>query len=100
MEKSASQSHEFDRSISMHDNPMPMKKGKKGKGKAKAKAKGSKRQWTKKEGAVLVECLLELKEQPLWRTERGFKCGYLAKVEKMMWKKLPHWGLKAQPHID
>lgn len=42
----------------MHDNPMPMKKARKG----KAKAKGSKRQWTKKEDAVLVECLLELKE--------------------------------------
>ncbi|XP_044481983.1 uncharacterized protein At2g29880-like [Mangifera indica] len=70
-------------------------------GREKGKGVGLKRQWTKQEDAILIKCVLILKESLHWKADnRTFKVGYLVQLEKMMKERLSSSGLKATPHIE
>ncbi|XP_044473190.1 uncharacterized protein At2g29880-like [Mangifera indica] len=70
-------------------------------GREKSKGVGLKRQWTKQEDAILIECLIILKESPHWKADNEtFRVGYLVQLEKMMGERLPSSGLKVTPHIE
>ena len=60
----------------------------------------NKRFWTSEEDEILLQCLLELAQNPKWKGESGFKSGYMNKLEEMISSKLPTCGLKAEPHIE
>ena len=60
----------------------------------------NKRFWTKDEEWALVNGLLELSADPVWKAEGNFKSGYQVKLESMLNEKFPTCGLKAYPHID
>ncbi|XVF56405.1 hypothetical protein PTKIN_Ptkin06aG0118000 [Pterospermum kingtungense] len=61
----------------------------------------SKRQWNKKEDALLVQCLHKLAKDPRWKGDNGtFRPDYLTQLEKMIETKLPQSDLKAYPYID
>jgi len=55
--------------------------------------------WSKVEDAISVDSLLELSQSPLWKTNCGFKNGYLQKLKAILEEKLPGCGLKGNPHI-
>ncbi|XVF61572.1 hypothetical protein PTKIN_Ptkin08bG0140800 [Pterospermum kingtungense] len=78
--------------------------GRKGRTKVCAKRllkSNSKRQWTKQEDVILVQCLHQLAEDLRWKKDNGtFRPGYLTRYEKMMETKFPQLDLKANPHID
>ena len=62
---------------------------------------GKKHQWNAEEDATLIGCLLDLKNDPMWRGEGGnFKVGFLPQLEKMMANKIPNYSIKAHPHIQ
>ncbi|KAG6489560.1 hypothetical protein ZIOFF_050835 [Zingiber officinale] len=52
------------------------------------------------EDAALVDCLVELSKDSAWKSENGFRTGYLVHLEKLMAAKLPSSSLKATPHIE
>ncbi|KAL8497067.1 hypothetical protein ACS0TY_020661 [Phlomoides rotata] len=54
--------------------------------------------WTPVEEGMLVELTKELVTKG-WKTENGFKPGYLLKLESEMFKKIPGTDLHANPHI-
>ncbi|KAL8481050.1 hypothetical protein ACS0TY_027547 [Phlomoides rotata] len=54
--------------------------------------------WTPVEEGVLVELMKELVTKG-WKTENGFKPGYLLKLESEMLKKILGTDLRANPHI-
>ncbi|KAL8526430.1 hypothetical protein ACS0TY_015578 [Phlomoides rotata] len=54
--------------------------------------------WTPVEEGVLIELMKELVTKG-WKTENGFKSGYLLKLEFEMLKKIPGTDLRANPHI-
>ncbi|KAL8493503.1 hypothetical protein ACS0TY_024643 [Phlomoides rotata] len=56
------------------------------------------RAWSPVEEGVLVELMKELVTKG-WKTENGFKPGYLLKLESEMSKKIPGTDLLANPHI-
>ncbi|KAL8464623.1 hypothetical protein ACS0TY_034212 [Phlomoides rotata] len=58
----------------------------------------TRRAWTPVEEGVLVELMKELVTKG-WKTENGFKPGYLLKLEFEMLKKIPGTDLRANPHI-
>ncbi|KAM5572598.1 hypothetical protein ABKV19_012579 [Rosa sericea] len=60
----------------------------------------NKRFWTTKEDSVLVESLQGLYHDTKWRSENGFKNGYLTQIEAMMEAKMPGCGIQASPHIE
>ncbi|KAG6508933.1 hypothetical protein ZIOFF_034315 [Zingiber officinale] len=68
--------------------------------KFKRKTQNTKHLWTKQEDAVLVDCLVELSKDSAWKSENGFRTGYLLHLEKLMAIKLPSSSLKATPHIE
>ncbi|XP_074560781.1 uncharacterized protein At2g29880-like [Curcuma longa] len=68
--------------------------------KLKRKTPSTKHVWTKQEDAVLVDCLVELSKNSAWKSENGFRTGYLLHLEKVMAVKLPDSNLKATPHIE
>ncbi|KAG6489242.1 hypothetical protein ZIOFF_050511 [Zingiber officinale] len=68
--------------------------------KFKRKTQNTKHLWTKQEDAVLVDCLVELSKDSAWKSENGFRTGYLLHLEKLMAAKLPSSNLKATPHIE
>ncbi|KAG6469112.1 hypothetical protein ZIOFF_073810 [Zingiber officinale] len=68
--------------------------------KIKRKTQSTKRLWTKQEDAALVDCLVELSKDSAWKSENGFRTGYLVHLEKLMAAKLPSSSLKATPHIE
>ncbi|KAG6502967.1 hypothetical protein ZIOFF_035256 [Zingiber officinale] len=68
--------------------------------KIKRKTQSTKRLWTKQEDAALVDCLVELSKDSAWKSENGFRTGYLVHLEKLMAAKLPSSNLKATPHIE
>ncbi|KAG6488983.1 hypothetical protein ZIOFF_050241 [Zingiber officinale] len=59
---------------------------------------GERRKWFK--DAALVDCLVELSKDSAWKSENGFRTGYLVHLEKLMAVKLPSNSLKAIPHIE
>ncbi|KAG6477117.1 hypothetical protein ZIOFF_066369 [Zingiber officinale] len=50
--------------------------------------------------AALVDCLVELSKDSAWKSENGFRTGYLVHLKKLMAAKLPSSSLKATPHIE
>uniref|UniRef100_A0A803KM48 Myb/SANT-like domain-containing protein n=1 Tax=Chenopodium quinoa TaxID=63459 RepID=A0A803KM48_CHEQI len=60
----------------------------------------NKRFWTFEEDTVLIKYLHELSLDPKWKSESGFKSGYMNKLEEMIKSVLPNCGLKADPHIE
>ncbi|KAG6482883.1 hypothetical protein ZIOFF_059522 [Zingiber officinale] len=68
--------------------------------KIKRKTQSTKHLWTKQEDAALVDCLVELSKDSAWKSENGFRTGYLVHLEKLMAAKLPSSSLKANPHIE
>nr|GLL37845.1 uncharacterized protein LOC109158855 [Ipomoea trifida] len=59
----------------------------------------TKRQWTKQEDAALVNCFVEIANDPTLKGENGFKTGYLLRLEKMLHLRFPGTNIKATPHI-
>ena len=57
---------------------------------------GKKNQWNAKQDAILIGCLLDLKNDPMWRGEGGnFKVGFLSQLKKMMANKIPNCNIKS-----
>ena len=61
---------------------------------------GGKHVWTPEEDKILVECLVELKNEQKFMQDCHFKPGHLQAIEGMMVERLPGCGLKANPHIQ
>ena len=55
---------------------------------------------TRDEKWALVNGLLELSADPLWKAEGNFKGVFLVKSKSMLNEKFPNCGLKAYPHIN
>ncbi|KAG6536573.1 hypothetical protein ZIOFF_001631 [Zingiber officinale] len=68
--------------------------------KFKRKTQSTKHLWTKQEDVALVDCLIELSKDSVWKSENGFQTGYFVHLEKLMATKLPSNSLKATPHIE
>ncbi|KAG6532483.1 hypothetical protein ZIOFF_006329 [Zingiber officinale] len=68
------------------ESSMPMK--------VKRKTHSTKHLWTKQEDAALVDCLVELSKDLTWKSENGFRTGYLLHLEKLMAAKVPSSNLK------
>ena len=60
----------------------------------------NKRFWTPQEKEVLIQALHELSIDPKWKSEGGFKNGYMNRLEEMIDSKLLQCGLKAESHIE
>ncbi|KAG6506389.1 hypothetical protein ZIOFF_031712 [Zingiber officinale] len=73
------------------ESSMPMK--------VKRKTHSTKHLWTKQEDAALVDCLVKLSKDLAWKSENGFRTGYLLHLEKLMAAKVSSSNLKATPHI-
>lgn len=52
------------------------------------------------EEEALVDALLELSVDPLWKGEGGFKNGFMIQLECMLNAKFPGCGFRVMPHID
>ncbi|OWM72011.1 hypothetical protein CDL15_Pgr017894 [Punica granatum] len=63
-------------------------------------SKSGKRKWTLAEDAVLISCMIDLRNMGTHNTNTGFKSGYLLELEKMLLEKLPNCDIKARPHIE
>ena len=61
---------------------------------------GGKHVWTPEEDKILVECLVELKNEQKFMQDCHFKPGHLQAIEGMMVERLPGCGLKANPHVQ
>ncbi|KAL3638032.1 hypothetical protein CASFOL_018480 [Castilleja foliolosa] len=60
----------------------------------------NKRYWTPQEDTILLQSLLEISHNPKWKSENGFKNGYMNRLEETLVEKIPNCGLKAEPHIE
>ncbi|XP_039135802.1 uncharacterized protein LOC120273238 [Dioscorea cayenensis subsp. rotundata] len=60
----------------------------------------SKHYWTTDEDKALIDALIELSTNPMWRAENGFRNGYLVQLERMIKEKLPQSMIKASPNIE
>lgn len=67
-------------------------------GKGKKSGKG-RRSWSAREEEVLLQAL---KEAIIggWKSENGFRCGYLGILENAMKKVFPDTDLRGNPHIN
>ncbi|KAG6510318.1 hypothetical protein ZIOFF_028328 [Zingiber officinale] len=74
------------------ESSMPMK--------VKRKTHSTKHLWKKQEDVALVDCLVELSKDLTWKSENGFRTGYLLHLEKLMTAKVSSSNLKATPHIE
>ncbi|OWM83325.1 hypothetical protein CDL15_Pgr012806 [Punica granatum] len=63
-------------------------------------SKSGKRTWTLAEDAVLVSCMIDLRNMGTHNADTGFKSGYLLELEKMLLEKLSNCGIKVRPHIE
>ncbi|XP_057765008.1 uncharacterized protein LOC130985860 [Salvia miltiorrhiza] len=59
----------------------------------------TRRSWSTQEEAVLLAALKELVVQG-WKSDNGFRPGYLTKLEEAMKKVFPTTDLKGMPHIN
>ncbi|KAL8476180.1 hypothetical protein ACS0TY_028733 [Phlomoides rotata] len=57
------------------------------------------RSWTKIEEDALIICLTNVVHEG-WKSENGFRAGFLRELEKGMKKKLPGTDIVAHPHIN
>ncbi|KAL8155079.1 hypothetical protein AgCh_000459 [Apium graveolens] len=60
----------------------------------------NKRNWTIDEYRALIETLQEVALDTNWKNEKGWRDGYLVRVEELMAAKLPMASMKANPHIE
>ncbi|XP_073127458.1 uncharacterized protein [Henckelia pumila] len=63
------------------------------------KSERSRRVWTQKEDEVLIQALKELVSGG-WKSENGFRCGYLTVLEKAIGQAFPNTDLRGNPHIN
>lgn len=56
--------------------------------------------WTNNEVDALIQALQEMASDPLWKTDGGFKNGYMTELRKMIQKKIPDFSKQVDPHID
>ncbi|XP_057794964.1 uncharacterized protein LOC131011181 [Salvia miltiorrhiza] len=59
----------------------------------------SRRSWSAKEEVVLIQALKELVADG-WKSDNGFRAGFLAKLEDALKKEFPGTDLRANPHIN
>lgn len=59
----------------------------------------NRRSWTDREEAVLIASLRELIAQG-FKSDNGFRAGYLTKLEEALKKEFPSTDLKGNPHIN
>lgn len=58
--------------------------------KSKQRGRGqNKCYWTEEEDAALIDALVEVTTNPIWRAENGFLAGYLNQLERMIKEKNP-----------
>ena len=60
----------------------------------------NKKMWTTMEDAKLVEAMLDVVNEWLYKADNEFKPGLLQAVEEALSKLLPNIGIKAKPHIE
>ncbi|KAL8148896.1 hypothetical protein AgCh_006050 [Apium graveolens] len=60
----------------------------------------NKRNWSIDVDRALIETLQEVALDTNWKNEKGWRDGYLVRVEELMAAKLPMAGMKANPHIE
>lgn len=60
----------------------------------------NKRNWTVDEDRVLIESLQKVGVDTNWKNEKGWRDGYLVRVEELMAAKLPMAGIKVNPLIE
>ncbi|KAL1534751.1 hypothetical protein AAHA92_30891 [Salvia divinorum] len=58
----------------------------------------SRRMWSIREEEILVASLLELVARG-WKSDNGFRSGYLGKIEDSIRKKFPNSDIKGTPHV-
>ncbi|KAG6425018.1 hypothetical protein SASPL_115441 [Salvia splendens] len=58
----------------------------------------SRRGWTDKEEATLIMAMKDLMATG-WKSDNGFKAGYLTRIENIMRQHLPNTDLRVHPHI-
>lgn len=75
--------------FSVH-NDTPRKKFRKG--------DRTRRMWTPREEEILAATLLELVARG-WKSDNGFRAGYLTKIEDSLRAEFPNTDLKGTPHI-
>ncbi|KZV37419.1 hypothetical protein F511_01287 [Dorcoceras hygrometricum] len=63
------------------------------------KSDKSRRCWSMKEEEVLISALKDIVANG-WKSENGFRTGYLIVLERVMVKAFPGTDLRAQPHIN
>ncbi|XP_075498302.1 uncharacterized protein LOC142536823 [Primulina tabacum] len=63
------------------------------------KSERIRRVWTQKEDEFLIQALKELVNTG-WKSENGFRCGYLTVLEKSIAQAFPNTDLRGNPHIN
>lgn len=58
----------------------------------------TRRNWSQKEEEILLAAVRELVVHG-WKSDNGFRAGYLLKLEEAMKKEFPQTDLKGSPHI-
>lgn len=76
-----------------------MESGSSASGRRGKKPERNRRSWSLNEEAVLIASLKELISQG-WKSDNGFRAGYLSRLEEAMKKSFPNTDLKATPHIN
>ncbi|KAG6491643.1 hypothetical protein ZIOFF_046578 [Zingiber officinale] len=66
-----------------------------------ARGRGKNKQyWTDEEVGALVDALIELASNPLWKVDTGFKNGYMVQIHKMVLGKIPSFNKAIIPRIE
>ena len=60
----------------------------------------NKRFWNEDEDKYLIESLIELHNEGIYKAESNFKAGHLQAIEKKLHSRLPGCDLLARPHIE
>ncbi|XP_042054260.1 uncharacterized protein LOC121799018 isoform X1 [Salvia splendens] len=63
------------------------------------KGERSRRMWTPQEEEILAATLLDLTATG-WKSDNGFRAGYLSKIEDSLRAEFPNTDLKGNPHIN
>lgn len=58
----------------------------------------TRRIWSAREEEILASSLLELVARG-WKSDNGYRCGYLTRIEDNLRKEFPNTDLKGTPHI-
>ena len=58
------------------------------------------RVWTALEDAKLVESLVNMVNNGMYKAENGFKSGYLQHLEQALKESLPNSGILGKPHVE